>query len=135
MLPTILYIPLPKNLMNMNYDFLKTYCLAKKGVTEDYKPEWDAIRYSVGGKMFALVGNDAAGEPIISVKLEPDYGAGLREHYKDIVPGYYLNKTHWNSVYLKGAIPAETMKAMLDQSYELIFNSLSKKVQNEINNQ
>jgi predicted DNA-binding protein (MmcQ/YjbR family) len=116
----------------MKYDFIQAYCLAKKGVEEDYKEEWDAIRYSIRGKMFALVGNDKEGRAIISVKLEPEYGMELRDRFKDIVPGYYLNKTHWSSLYLDGDAPEETLKKMLDQSYELILNSLSKKIQKEI---
>jgi predicted DNA-binding protein (MmcQ/YjbR family) len=121
----------------MKYDFIQiqAYCLAKKGAEEDYKAEWDAIRYMIGGKMFAMVGNNAEKEPIITVKLVPEYGAELRERFKDIVPGYYMNKIHWNSMSLKGDVPDDVLKKMLDQSYELIFNSLPKKIQNEINNQ
>ena len=114
------------------YDFIQDYCLSKKGAKEDYKQEWDAIRYSVCGKMFSLVGNDGKGEPIISVKHSPERGIELREKYEDIVPGYYLNKTHWSSVFLNGHVPETILKQMLDESYNLIFNSLSKKVQNEI---
>jgi predicted DNA-binding protein (MmcQ/YjbR family) len=51
----------------MNYDYIQAHCLAKRGAEEDYKQEWNAIRYLVGGKMFALVGNDGEGNPIISV--------------------------------------------------------------------
>ncbi len=116
----------------MKYDFIKDYCLAKKGAEEDYKKEWDAIRYSVRGKMFALVGNDGEGKAIISIKHDPEYGRELREKYKDMIPGYYLNKAHWSSMYLLGNVPEEVLKQLLDGSYELIFNSLSKKVQNEI---
>jgi predicted DNA-binding protein (MmcQ/YjbR family) len=70
----------------MNYDFIQAHCLSKKGAEEDYKQEWDAIRYSVCGKMFALVGNDGA---IISVKHTSEQGEELREKYRDIVQGYY----------------------------------------------
>jgi predicted DNA-binding protein (MmcQ/YjbR family) len=52
----------------MNYDFIQAHCLPKKGAEEDYKADWDAIRYSVAGKMFALMGNDSEGKGIISVK-------------------------------------------------------------------
>ena len=116
----------------MKYDFIQAYCLAKKGAEEDYKQEWDAIRYTIRGKMFALVGNDAEKNPIISVKHDPEYGAELREKYKDIIPGYYLNKSHWSSLFLTGNVPEEILKQLLDDSYDLIFNSLSKKIQNEI---
>jgi predicted DNA-binding protein (MmcQ/YjbR family) len=118
----------------MKYDFIQAYCLSKKGVDEDYKQEWDAVRYSVRGKIFALVGNDSEGNAIISVKHDPAYGEELREKYKDIIPGYYLNKTHWSSVLLSENVPEAVLKQLLDGSYELIFNSLSKKVQNEILN-
>jgi predicted DNA-binding protein (MmcQ/YjbR family) len=119
----------------MNYDFIQAHCLSKKGAEEDYKQEWDAIRYAVRGKMFALVGNDGEGRPIISVKHTPEQGEELRDTYNDIVPGYYLNKTHWSSVFLNGNVPEAVLKQMLDVSYELVFNSLSKKIQNEILNQ
>ncbi|MDR2122754.1 MAG: MmcQ/YjbR family DNA-binding protein [Flavobacteriaceae bacterium] len=119
----------------MRYDFIQAYCLAKKGAEEDWKEEWDAIRYSVCGKMFALVGNDREGKSVISVKHDPEYGEELREKYPvDIAPPYYLNKTHWSSLSLNGNVPEEVLKQMLDGSYELIFNSLSKKVRNEILN-
>ncbi|MDR0420711.1 MAG: MmcQ/YjbR family DNA-binding protein [Prevotellaceae bacterium] len=119
----------------MNYDFIQSHCLAKKGVEEDYKKEWDAIRYTVRGKMFALVGNDGEGREIISVKHTPEQGEELREKYSDIVPGYYLNKTHWSSMFLGGNVPETVLKQMLDVSYELVFNSLSRKIKNEILNQ
>ena len=119
----------------MNYDFIQSHCLSKKGAEEDYKQEWDAIRYSVRGKMFALIGNDAAKTPIISLKHNPERGEELREKYEDIIPGYYMNKTHWSSVFLNGQVPENVLKQMLNESYELIFNSLSKKIQNEITNQ
>ena len=117
------------------YDFIEEHCLSKKAAVEDFKQEWDAIRYTVRGKMFALVGYDGEGRSIISVKHTPKRGIELREKYKDIVPGYYLNKTHWSSVLLNGTLPEVVLKQMLDESYELIFNSLSEKAKKEIADQ
>jgi predicted DNA-binding protein (MmcQ/YjbR family) len=119
----------------MTYDFIQEYCLSKKGTEEDYKAEWDAVRYTVRGKMYAMAGNDSDGNPIISVKLPPEYSLELREQYAEITPGYYLNKTHWSSMLLTGKVPDGVLKKMLDCSYKLIFQSLSKKVQAEISNQ
>ena len=119
----------------MNYDFIQAHCLSKKGAEVDYKQEWDAIRYTVRSKMFALVGHDAEGQAIISVKHTPEHGEELREKYADIIPGYYMNKVHWSSMFLNGSVPEAVLKQMLDESYELIFNSLPKKIQNEITNQ
>ncbi|MDR0766816.1 MAG: MmcQ/YjbR family DNA-binding protein [Odoribacteraceae bacterium] len=116
----------------MKYDFIQEYCLSKEGTEEDYKAEWDAIRYSVRGKMYALVGNNGEGMGVITVKLPPGYGLELREQYAEITPGYHFNKTHWNSMLLGGDVPDAVLKKMLDHSYNLILRSLSKKAQKEI---
>lgn len=75
------------------YAFLDEHCLAMRGVTRDYQPDWDATRYFIGGKMFVMVGREKDVRPIISIKLDPNFGQILREQYDDIVPGYYLNKS------------------------------------------
>jgi predicted DNA-binding protein (MmcQ/YjbR family) len=115
-----------------NYPWMDVYCLAKQGAIKEYKPEWDATRYMIGGKMFALQGCDAAGRALITLKLLPEDGDFLRRLYQDIIPGYYMNKTHWNSVYLDGAVPDHILRDMIDKSYALIFSSLTKKLQKEI---
>lgn len=117
-----------------HYEWMDAYCLAKPGAQKDYKAEWNAVRYLLGGKMFAMVGGDKEGRPIISVKLEPEFGEFVRRSSRFIVPGYYMNKTHWSSVYLEGDVPDSLMREMLDRSWRLIFTSLSKKVQAEIQN-
>jgi len=116
----------------MNYDFIQTYCLSKKAAEEDYKQEWDAIRYRVGDKMFALIHEDGDGLQVISMKNTPERGEELRAKYRDVVPAYHFNKTHWSSVFLNGDTPEAVLKQMLDESYELVFNKLPKKVQQEI---
>lgn len=116
----------------MNYEWLDDYCLSKKGVEKDYKLEWEATRYMIKGKMFLMQGGDKEGKPIITVKLEPMHGVLLRNEYNDIIPGYYMNKEHWNSVYIEGNVPDNIVRDMIDESYQLIFGSLSKKIQSEI---
>ena len=116
----------------IKYDWLDAYCLEQAGATKEYKPEWDATRYMVGGKMFALWGGDKKGKAIITLKLDPVFGSSLRQQYKDIVPGYYMNKEHWNSLYLDGDVPDDVVKTMVVDSYSLILKSLSKKLQKEI---
>ncbi len=116
----------------MKYHWMDEYCLSKKGVEKDYKPEWDATRYMIKGKMFVMQGGDKEGKPIITVKLDPLHGELLRKQYKDIVPGYYMNKEHWNSLYLEGDVPDEVVRDMLDKSYSLVLSSLSKKLQKEV---
>lgn len=116
----------------MNHEWLDEYLLSKSGVTKDFKEEWEWDRYLLNGKIIAAICTDKTGKEIITLKCEPLFGEELRVQYEDIIPGYYMNKVHWNSVYLKGEVPDEVIKDMIDQSYELIFSKLSKKVQNEI---
>lgn len=118
----------------MKYDWIDKHCLDKKGVEKDYKAEWEATRYMIKGKMFAMQGNHKDGKPIITMKLEPVFGQMLRQQYKDIIPGYYMNKEHWNSVYLEGEVPEDVLEDMLNKSYLILLNSFSKKIQGEIVN-
>lgn len=116
----------------MSYEWIEEYCLSKKGAQKDFKVEWNALRYLIGEKMFALQGGDKEHKPIITLKCDPPFGRHLREKYPHITPGYYMNKEHWNSVYLEGDVPDDVLKEMIDMSYELVLNSLSKKAQKEI---
>jgi len=114
------------------YAWMDEYCLAMKGVTRDYQPDWDATRYFVGGKMFVMVGREKNVKPIISIKLDPNFGQLLREKYSDIVPGYYLNKIHWISMYVEGAVPESVLRDMLYDSYRIVLASLTKKARQTI---
>lgn len=116
----------------MKYEWMDEYCLSKKGAEKDFKAEWEAIRYLIGGKMFAMQGGDKDNKAIITLKCEPVFGQALRQQYEHIIPGYYMNKEHWNSVYLDGDVPDEILRQMIDMSYELVLKSLSKKAQKEI---
>ncbi|RCX18822.1 putative DNA-binding protein (MmcQ/YjbR family) [Anaerobacterium chartisolvens] len=116
----------------MKYAWVDEYCLSKKGAVKEYKLEWNATRYMIKGKMFVLQGGDKEGKSIITLKLEPSHGQLLRQQFKDIVPGYYMNKEHWNSLYLEGDVPDEIVRGMLDMSYKLVLASLSNKLQKEI---
>ena len=111
----------------MRYDWLDEYLLGKRGVTKDLQKDWNWVRYHIGGKMFAAVCLDGKNEPYyINVKLEPMEGEFLRSQYEDIIPGYYSNKQHWNSVKPDGQVPDGLMKEMLDKSYLLVLRGLSK---------
>ncbi len=116
----------------MPYAWIEEFCLSRKGAVKEYKLEWGALLYLVGGKMFVMQGQDNEGRSIITVKLEPPFGELLRSQFKDIRPGYYMNKLHWSSVDLNGSVPDELLKEMLDQSYSLVLRSLTKKMQREI---
>ena len=117
----------------MRYTWLDEYLMAKRCVTKDLQPEWNWIRYHIGGKMFAAGCLDDDNRPYyISLKLEPLEGDLLRQRYEDIIPGYYMNKTHWNSIKADGAVPDELVRELLDKAYRIVLGSLSKKKQREI---
>lgn len=114
------------------YEWINECALKFKGAEHDFKAEWDAERFMVGGKMFAMKGGDKEEKPILTLKCDPEKAPLIREQYKDIVPGYYMNKAHWNSIYLEGDVPQEVMEAMLQEAYSLLMASFSKKKQAEI---
>lgn len=117
----------------MKYPWIDAYLTQKKGVISDFKAEWGWQRYLLGDKMFAAVCMDGAGKPYyITLKLEPAEGEFLRGQYADILPGYYMNKVHWNSIRADGDVPDEIVRTMLDKSYELVLHSLTKKKQAEL---
>ena len=117
----------------MKYEWMDEYLLAKKGVTKDLQEEWNWIRYHIGGKMFAAICRDDDNVPVyITLKLDPLEGDYFRKQYEDIIPGYYMNKTHWNSVKADGEVPDEVLKDLLDKAYTIVLSSLTKKLQKEI---
>lgn len=117
----------------MKYEWLDEFLLNKKSVEKDLKAEWNWIRYQIGGKMFAAVCLDDNNNPYyITLKLEPSEGEFLRNQYDDIIPGYYMNKIHWNSVKADGNVPDDLLRDMLTKSYNLVLNGLSKKKQKEL---
>ena len=117
----------------MKYMWIDEYLMGKPGVTKDFQPEWKWIRYQTGGKMFAAICLDDHDRPYyITLKLEPLEGDFWRKQYDDIIPGYYMNKTHWNSIKADGAVPDEILRDLLDKAYTIVLGSLSRKKQKEI---
>lgn len=122
----------PENMME-EYRWLDE-CLQKQPATEkEFQPAWQAYKYLLRGKMYAYIGiNDQNHRPILTLKLEPVYSDMLRRNYADIVPGYYMNKIHWSTVYLDGEVPREIVADMVQASHRVVFSSLTRKAQREI---
>ena len=117
----------------MKYPWIDEYLMAKPGVIRDLQKDWNWIRYQIGGKMFAAICLDEENKPYyITMKLDPLEGEALRQQYEDILPGYYMNKLHWNSVRPDGAVPDGLMQHMLNQAYTLVLHRLSNKNQAEL---
>lgn len=114
----------------MTAEEIRTYCLEKRGVEEGFPFDNDTLVFKVGGKIFVLMSLEK--QPlVINVKTDPQKSASLREQYFQITGAYHMNKTHWNSVQLDG-LKKELVLELIDHSYELIFKSLTKKLQKEI---
>ena len=117
----------------MKYPWIEEYLMEKAGVTKDLQKEWNWIRFQIGGKMFAAICLDDDDKPYyITLKLEPLEGDFWRKQYEDIIPGYYMNKQHWNSVKADGGVPDDVLKDLLDKAYQIVLGSLSNKKQQEI---
>ncbi len=120
----------------MRYEWIDEYLLSFAGVTKDFQADWNWIRYHIGGKMFAAICLDSTDSPhYITLKSDPLESEFLRKEYEDIIPGYYMNKTHWNSVKADGAVPDELLKDLLYKAYLLVLKGFSKKKQSEITGQ
>ncbi len=111
----------------MTHSALTTYCLSKKGACETLPFDDKTLVYKVGGRIFAITSASSLPPLTVSLKCEPDLSLQLREEFKDIVPGYHLNKQHWNTVRIDGELSEQKVKWLIDMSYMLVFNSLSKK--------
>ena len=120
---------------NMTLDIYYEYCLAKKGVTEHFPFDQDTLVFKVGGKMFALsaLSQWEKGNPSVNLKCNPEKAQELRAEYNDIQPGFHMSKIHWNTVGLNNEISDIFVKQLIEHSYELVFKSLNKKLQVDIN--
>lgn len=120
------------------YPWLDAYLLARPGAEKDYKPEWGWFRYRVRGKMYAAVCTPSekykpyGGHMLLSLKCEPMLAELFRGQYAAVLPGFYCDKTHWNSIFLDGDVPDDTLRGMCDMAYALIVAKLPKRVQKEL---
>jgi len=115
----------------MNIETLREYCLFKNAVTEDFPFGESTLVFRVKNKIFLLVALDT--DPLqFNAKCDPEKAVELREEYDAIRPGYHMNKKHWNTVIIDGSIPTRLLKEMIDDSYDLIIQSLPKKSKEEL---
>lgn len=107
------------------------YSLSKNSVEQSTPFGDNVLVYKVGNKMFLLLSLDSVPNRV-SVKCDPEYALELKEQFNYVIGGYHLNKTHWNTIILKFDVNFEFIKEQIDNSYNLIVNSLSKKLKSEI---
>jgi predicted DNA-binding protein (MmcQ/YjbR family) len=104
---------------------LRGYCLSFPGAEETFPFNPETSVFKVGGKMFAL--SQLGGESLrVSLKCEPRLAEALREEHGAVIPGYHLNKRHWNTVILDGSLPDGTVREMIEDSYDLVVSKLPR---------
>jgi len=110
----------------MNFEKLRDYCLSKKGVSEGFPFDETTLVFKVGSKMFALTGTDHD-PPRVNLKNTPSKILDYKDRYDAVLPGYYMNKLHWNTVVFDGSIPDDELEKMIDESYDIVYAKLTKK--------
>ena len=118
----------------MNLQQFYEYCLSKKGVTEHFPFDEDTLVFKVGGKMFCLssIKDWENGNPSLNLKCNPELAEELRAEYDAINPGYHMSKIHWNTIDFNSDVSDKMMCELINDSYDLVFKSLTKKIQTEV---
>lgn len=112
-------------------DELEAFLSDKPGSSREQPFGPEVLVFKVGGKIFALVAWEK--QPLeISLKCDPENALFLRARFAGVRPGYHLNKKHWNSIILDGKIPTADIQKMINESYDLVLQSLSKKLRNNL---
>jgi len=103
----------------MDHKTVETYILSMPNARLDYPFGEGVAVYKVGDKMFALI--EEKSSPLrISLKCDPLLATTLREKYESVMPGYHLNKKHWNTIVLSGQLPWDEVQDLIRHSYELV---------------
>lgn len=114
----------------MNIELLREICVGKKGVTEEFPFDDDALVFKVMGKMFCLI---SISNPVVcSLKCDPEKAIDLREKFAEVEGAYHMNKKHWNSVRFDGSLSDNNIIEWINDSYNLVVAGLPKKVRDEL---
>ena len=108
----------------MNIEEFRDYCLAKPGTTDETPFGPETLVLKVGGKLFALTDIDTFAS--LNLKCDPERAAELREQYDYVLPGFHMNKKHWNTVQIGTGATDFQLRQWIDDSYNLVVNSLPK---------
>jgi predicted DNA-binding protein (MmcQ/YjbR family) len=103
----------------MNVEDIRDYALSLKDVEETMPFGPDNIVFKIDGKMFLLLSLDS--DPLqFNVKCDPDKAIQLREEFESVLPGYHMNKKHWNTIVVNGELSKEFLKDCIRGSYGLV---------------
>jgi predicted DNA-binding protein (MmcQ/YjbR family) len=111
--------------VTMDFNAARAYLLQRPEAFEDFPFGPDVYVYKILNRMFATLGSDD-GVARMNLKCDPDEALFLRDMFDAVLPGYHMNKTHWNTVLLDGSIPRGEIERMIDRSYGLVVKGLGK---------
>ena len=110
---------------------LRALCMGFGGAEETYPFGPETTVFKVRGKIFAIAALNRE-PPSISLKCEPELAVHLRADHAAITPGYHLNKRHWNTVVVDGSVPDQMLRDMVEDSYDLVVESLPRRVREDL---
>ncbi|NML64713.1 MmcQ/YjbR family DNA-binding protein [Hymenobacter sp. RP-2-7] len=114
----------------MNIEEFRDFCLGLAGATEETPFGPDTLVFKVGGKVFALT--DLQTFASFNVKCDPERAAELRERYDYVLPGFHMNKKHWNTILVGAGATLAQQREWLTHSYQLVRAALPKALQAEL---
>jgi predicted DNA-binding protein (MmcQ/YjbR family) len=115
----------------MDIETFRSYCLAKAGTTEGFPFDGNTLVIKVGEKMYTAF--DVDNFESVNLKCDPEYALELRTNYDGIIPGYHMNKKHWNTILMDGSVPDKLVYELIDLSYALVIKGMTKKQREELN--
>lgn len=116
----------------MNIETFRNYCLSTMGTSEGFPFDETTLVFKVMNKMYALT--DLEGDFSINLKCDPELAIELREQYSFVLPSYHMSKKHWNTILVNEFLSDELLISWIDHSYDLVVNSLPKKIQLTLKN-
>ena len=114
----------------MHIEAFRDLCLSLPGTSEEFPFGEETLVFKIAGKMFALTHVDEFDS--VNLKCDPEKAVELRERYDGIMPGYHMNKKHWNTVLTDGSVPDNLLKELILDSYELVKAGLPKKLRESL---
>lgn len=116
----------------MDIESFRQYCLKLPGVEETFPFGPDTLVYKVMGKVFAIAGLDAL-EFQVNLKCDPERALEWRDEYPDqIIPGWHMNKRHWNTVFFEAGLSRPFLTEMIQHSYQLVVAGLPAKIRKQL---
>lgn len=118
-----------QDLVKQRFQTIEFLCESLKGTTQMFQAEWQATKFMIHDKMYALIGFDHQKRPILTLRQSPEQVVYYQSTYHYVVPGYYMNKHHWISIILDSDVDDSFITKLIVSSYQEVIHTLPKKYQ------